>query len=349
MELFALDLGNIQTKIKSSKLEKVLPSKFAYYEDLGNQDTSIKKSKRDIKEYSVNYDNDFSYAWGADINDAKKVDLIDTIGFENRYSTTEFRLLSSFAIGELAKDFQEAKNGILEVDIVTGVPTNDFNEKAVKTLIKVLKADHNVVVDGVSLNVRVNEVKVIPQPIGTVYNKMLDDQGYIVEDDFDEETISVVDCGGGTILIDTLNNMNLDETGRSQEKEGAHHLYDSIISECSKENITLTKNDIEKILREQKDRYYFAPNKDESIEITKEVNRSITKYTRQLTNKVTSTLKDTSQIDTLFFTGGGANLINKKEVTKRFKRAIFIEKSETANVNGYYKYGLATAESDHDD
>lgn len=45
--------------------------------------------------------------------------------------------------------------------------------------------------------------------------------------------------------------------------------------------------------------------------------------------------------DSPFFTGGGANLINKKEVW----RAIFIENSETANVNGFYKYGLATVES----
>src|SRR5699024_8799319 len=123
--------GNIQTKMKSDKAEKVFPSKFGYYEDLGNQDTSIRKSKRDIREYAVNFDNEFSYAWGADISEAK-LSFIDTIGFEDRYSTHEFRLLCSFAIGELAKDFKQAKDSILEVDIITGVPTDEFNENAVK-------------------------------------------------------------------------------------------------------------------------------------------------------------------------------------------------------------------------
>lgn len=343
MELFALDLGNIQTKIKSSKLEKVLPSKFSYYSDLGNQTTSITKSDLDIKQYETLFDDD-SYAWGADINKAK-ARFEDTIGFESRYSSSTFKLLATFAIGELAKDFKQAKEGILEVNIVTGVPTDEFNEKAVKSIMKVLKSDHNITIDGVRLAVRVNEVKVLPQPIGTVYNELLDVKGNIHKEDYESETISVVDCGGGTILIDTLHDMNLAETGRIQEEYGAHYLYDSIISECKKEGLSLTKNDIEDILRVQKDKYFFRPNKNESHDITSIVNRAVKRYTTSLINTVDSTLKGTSLIDTLFFTGGGANIINKEQVLSRYDRAIFIENSELANVNGFYKYGLATIES----
>lgn len=346
MELFALDLGNIQTKIMSSRKEKVLPSKFTYYSDLGNQKTSISERKLDIKEYSTIIDDRFSYAWGSDINFAKVRTFLDTIGFENRYSSPNFKLLATFAIGELAKDFQEAKDGMLEVNIVTGVPTDEFNEKAVKSIIKVLKSDHNITIDGERLAVRVNEVRVLPQPIGTVYNELLDDEGYIKNDDYETETISVVDCGGGTILIDTLNDMNLSETGRSQEEYGAHALYDEIIADCKKNEVTLNKNDIEKIIRDQKDKYIYKPNKDQSYDITGIVSRNIDKYTNTLLSIVNSTLKGTSRIDTLFFTGGGANIINKELILERYERAIFIDNSELANVNGFYKYGLATIEND---
>lgn len=349
MELFALDLGNIQTKIKSSKREKVLPSRFTYYEDLGNQSTSISQSKLDIKEYKPIYDKDFSYAWGADISKAKVKRFTDTIGFENRYSSENFRLLSSFAIGELAQDFQKAKDGILEINIVTGVPTDEFNETSVKSIMSVLNGDHNITINNTSLVVRVNEVKVLPQSIGTVYNELLDLNGNITNKEYEDETVSVVDCGGGTILIDTLNNMNLSETGRVQEEYGAHALYDSIITECKKNQISLTRNNIEEILREQKDKYFFKPNKNESFDISNIVNKDIKKYTNNLINIVDSTLKGTSHIDTLFFTGGGANIINKKQVLDRYERAIFIKNSETANVNGFYKYGLATIESDLND
>lgn len=342
MEVFALDLGNIQSKLKSSKKEEVIPSKFARYEELGNQSTSMRKSELDINEYEVNFDDTFSYAWGVDIAKAKVSRFIDTLNFENRYAMREFKLLATFAIGELAKDFKEAKNSILEVNVVTGVPTNEFNEEEVKSIMNVLKADHNITINGERLNIRVNEVKVLPQPVGTIYNEMLDIKGNIEKEDFEQQTIAVADCGGGTVLVDTLNDMNLSDTRRIQEEIGAHTLYDDIIANCIKEGITLRKNDIEDILRTQTGKYFYKQNIDESFEITKIVNRSIQKYTDDIINTVGSALKGTSNIDVHFFTGGGANLINQKQVLNRYKRAYFIKDSETANVKGFYKYGEAT-------
>jgi|SRR5699024_6594901 len=346
MELFALDLGNIQTKIKSRKTEKVLPSKYAYYEDLGNQVTALRKGELDINEYEVNYDDTFSYAWGKDISQAKVKSFIDTIGFNDRYSSDEFKKLVKFSIGELAKDFPVSKENILNVNVVTGVPTDEFNENSVKTIMDVIKGDHNVTINSVSYVIRVIEVKVLPQPIGTIYNEMLDDNGYIENEDYENETISVVDCGGGTVLIDTLHDMNLSKTERNQTEQGAHYLYDYIIADSLEYNLSMNRNDVEKILRNQNEKYIYSPNKNEKHDITNIVNKAITRYTSDLLNLVKTTLKDTSDIDTLFFTGGGANIINQSKVLKTFDRAIFINDSETANVNGFYKFGMATIESD---
>ncbi|GGJ77620.1 ParM/StbA family protein [Virgibacillus salexigens] len=345
MEIFSLDLGNLQTKIKSSKAEKVLPSRFIDYDDLGDQSTSLFDSKLNINQYTTNFDSMFSYAWGEDLYKAhSKGDFIDTIQFEERYSTHEFKLLASFAIAELAKDFQEAKDGILEVTIVTGVPTNDFNESSVKEIMKVLNGDHNITVNEDSLNVRVKEVKVLPQPVGTVYNEMLDKEGYLQEEGYLDEQITTVDIGGGTILIDTLINMNLSDTGRAQKETGAYKIYESIANSCTKANMHgITNSNIEQILRSSiDDQYYYKPNKNESYEITKHVKKAKIKYTRELINTINTTLKGTSQIDTFLFTGGGANLINKEEIQNAYKHAIFVENSEVANVNGFYKYGLAS-------
>ena len=345
LEIFSLDLGNLQTKIKSNKTEKVLPSRFIDYDDLGDQSTSLYNSKLNINKYATNFDTLFSYAWGEDLYQAhSKGDFIDTIQFEDRYDTNEFRLLASFAIGELAKDFEEAKNGILEVIIVTGVPTNDFNESSVKSIIKVLNGDHNVTIDEESLNIRVKEVKVLPQPIGTVYNEMLDKEGFLQKENYLEEQVTIVDIGGGTILIDTLVNMNLADTGRTQKESGAYKIYETIVNNCSKDRIpSITTNNIERILRDNNDnKYYYKPNKNESYDITKHVEKAKIKYTREVVNIINTTLKGTSKIDTLLFTGGGANLIDQKQILNTFKHAIFVKNSEVANVEGFYKYGLAS-------
>lgn len=349
MEIFSLDLGNIQTKIKSSKTEKVLPSRFRYYDDLGDQSTSLFDSKLDINEYEVNFDNMFSYAWGTDLDKIKaNNDPIDTLTFEDRYTTNEFRLLASFAIGELAKDFKEAKEGILEVNIITGVPTDDFNREAIESFVRVLDTDHNITINGERLNIRVNEVKVLPQPTGTVYHQMLDDEGYLQNEDYQSEHVTVVDCGGGTLLIDSLINMNLSETERSQHRQGAYKVYDNVVSQCKADQIaTITSIDVETILKDKNsDGHYYKPNKNESINITKYVEKAKIKYTRTLINTIETTLKGTSQIDTLLFTGGGANLIDHDEVKARFKHAIFVENSDFANAIGFYKYGLASQEDD---
>lgn len=346
MEIFSLDLGNMQTKIKSSKTEKVLPSRFIDYDDLGDQSTSLYGSKADVNKYEVSFDNLFCYAWGTDLYKVHHRNFIDTIKFEGRYNTNEFRLLASFAIGELAKDFEEAKDGLIEVKIVTGVPTNDFNKASVKSIIDVLKADHNITINGERLNIRVNEVLVLPQPVGTVYNEMLDGEGYLKNETLQDEHITVVDCGGGTLLIDTLTNMNLSDSGRIQQDFGAFRIYENIVNLCIKEQILgISSLKVEEILRNNtnnEDGYYYKPNKNESINITKIVEKAKIKYTRELLNIINSTLKGTSTIDTLLFTGGGANLIDREQVLNSFKHAIFIDNSEYANANGFYKYGLAT-------
>lgn len=345
MEIFSLDLGNLQTKLKSSKTEKVLPSKFLDYDDLGDQRTSLFNSKLKINKYAASFDSMFEYAWGEDLYEAnRKGSFRETINFEDRYNQEDFKLLATFAIGELAKDFEEAKKSILEVVIVTGVPTNDFNESSVKDIMNVLKGDHNVTINEESLNIRVKEVKVLPQPVGTIYNEMLDIEGYLQQEDYLEEQVTIVDIGGGTILIDTLINMNLSDTGRMQKESGAYKMHEMIANSCIKENIQgVTSSNVEKILRQSNgDKYYYKPNKNESYDISKHVKKAKIKYTRELINTINTTLKSTSKIDSFLFTGGGANLISHEEVLNAYKHAIFVENSEVANVNGFYKYGIAS-------
>lgn len=90
--------------------------------------------------------------------------------------------------------------------MVTGVPSDDFNESSVKDLINVLDGRHTITIDDISYTIDVKEVQVIPQSVGTVYNELLNNQGEInpEKEHYLEEEITVVDIGGGTILIDTL-------------------------------------------------------------------------------------------------------------------------------------------------
>lgn len=343
MEIFALDLGNKQTKMVSSKVTKVYPSNFMLHEDMGKAVTMFKQKEK-VDKFVTSFDSDFEYAWGQDINKVRSDKRYDTINFNDRYKTVEFQLLSNFALAELAKDFEEARNGVLEVVVVTGVPSNDYIKEDLKSIIKVLKGDHNVLINDVSHNIRVKEVYVMEQPIGTIYNEMLDNQGYMKVEDFLDETITVVDIGGGTLLIDTLNNLNVDPKQSTQKETGVFDLYNRIIDNCSKNGINgLTQHRIEQILRtgNEKEGYFYKPNKNESLDITNIVDKSMRIYTREVINTINTTLKDRSKIDRMLFTGGGSELISKQDIKKAFDYTVFMDEPETANVYGYYKNGKA--------
>ncbi|MFV8830112.1 hypothetical protein [Alkalihalobacterium sp. APHAB7] len=347
MIIFGMDLGNKQTKLFSAKTEeKVIPSHFLYHDDLGNERTSIFNSNIDIHKYKVNFD-DEPYAWGKDLHKLHMEDkFLDTISFEKRYETEEFKLLANFALAELASDFgDQATSNVLPVTVVTGVPSDDFNETDVQSIMKVLQGDHTIKRDEKDYIVRVEDVHVIPQSVGSVYNELIDSNGYMIEENesYLEEEIVVVDIGGGTVLIDVLKNMNL--VNQTQFPTGIHELYDQIVTAAKENpnNSRITTYDVEQILRNGSDEkgYYFKPNKDQSNSITEIVVNTRKKYTRELVNKINRTIKQSHSIDTMLFTGGGANLIDQAKVQERYKRAIFVENSETANVTGFYKYGKA--------
>src|SRR5690625_7969483 len=97
--------------------------------------------------------------------------------------------------------------------------------------------------------------------------------------------------------------MNLSEKERSQHRQGAYKVYDNVVCQCKTDQMaTITSIDVEAFLKDEKrDGYYYKPNKNESINITKYVEKAKVKYTRTHINTIETTLKGTSQIDTQLF------------------------------------------------
>ncbi|SEO80636.1 plasmid segregation protein ParM [Amphibacillus marinus] len=351
IEQFALDIGNKQTKMVSEKTSDVFPSYYLLKQDLGSSLTLIGQ-QRLIDSYESNIDPDFTYAWGKEIAQVSTDKYIDTISFDNRYRTNEFKLLVDFSLANLAKDYPAAKMSILECTVATGVPSSDYHDEAIRDIITAIKGDHNVRLNGESLNIRVKEVFVIQQPIGTIYNELLDSNGYIENESFLDENVVVVDIGGGTLLIDTLKSLNLDEKQSGQRDNGAYDLFERIKNLAKQKGIRgLTEYKIEQIVRRgnSESGYSYQPNKNECIDLTEIILTAQKIYTREVINTINTTLKDKSQIDTALFTGGGPNVLNSDELKQVFKNSYLVEDSETATVRGYFKYLRALQQQQESD
>lgn len=343
MKLFTVDLGNRQVKMKTEKSTKIFPSYFVEASEYGNRDV-LKFAKSEVKTSDyISMRDDFTYVWGEGL-DIKGKAVTDTIGFSGRYNTRDFKLLVDFALAEMARDFNDEIKGIIEAVVVTGVPTDDFSKDDVLDQVgKAFKGDHSVIVDGTSITVRVKDAYVLPQPIGTVINSIVDGEGNVGDNPISSSYVGVVDVGGGTVIIDALDSMNLDSTAHAQLEEGAFTLYGNIRNELISKGHRISDYEVESLVRTGNDneRYTWSPNGIVTHDFTDTIMRERKKYTRKIASFVNATYKAYDRMYTVLVTGGTANLLIKDEFTAVVPVAEFVSDSETANVHGFYKFGLA--------
>lgn len=345
MELFTLDLGNKQAKIMSRKALKVFPSYFIDVDEYGKRDVLgvSKLTTKTTSDYKSLNDPDMTYVWGPGL-DVKMKNVTETIGFSNRYDSLEFQLLTDFALAELAKDFESANKFYIDVCVVTGVPTDDYDKpQVIEQITKTIKGVHNVVIDGKTYTVNVHDVFVSRQTVGTAIDVMVDDNLEIIEDnDVENGYIGIVDCGGGTILIDAFENMNLDVRNRRQLEDGSHTLFTDIRNKMVEKNLKITDHEVEQLLRngDENKGYFWSENGNQIHDVTGIVMKQRRLYTRRLAQSVKSTYKKLGNMKRIYVTGGTANLLLQREFINNIPIAVFVKDSETATVRGYYKWGL---------
>lgn len=344
MKLFAMDLGNRQVKLMSEKSTKILPSYFIDAEEYGNRDVlAFAKSDKKTSDYASERDSGYTYVWGEGLDAGAKI-VTDTIRVDGRYDTREFGLLVDFSLAELARDFDAARKGMLDVVVVTGVPTEDYDKpEIISQVVSKIKGVHSATIDGVIHAVKVHAVYVLMQPVGTAIDIMVDALGEVKDGvDIEDSLVGIVDCGGGTVLIDAFDAMNLDKKNRKQMFEGAYALYSDIRTRVTNEYSSITDNEVERLLREgsANETYVWSPNGRESYDLTSIVMHERNRYTRKVASTVNATYKANKRMKTVYVTGGTANLLIKSEFERAVPNAVFVTDSETANVRGFYKYGL---------
>lgn len=345
--LFALDLGNKQAKGKSSKREIVLPSRFLIDENHGEDDLlGFGIVRNTNKTYKSSKSKTF-YKWGTNLNEGIiESGLIDTMAFgAKRYKSENFALLVDFMLAELAKDYAGSKRSFLEVEVSTGLPTEDYYDlEARQAAIDAFMGDHHVYIDDAPCNVRVISVEVTTQPMGTISNEIADNKGVIIKDNpLETANIGVVDIGGGTFLADALRNLVTDKSRKSQLAKGAYLLYMNIKAALSKEKLYPNEHEIEKILRDGNEtgNYWYSPDGVRKFNISEIVMEQREKFTKEVIGDINAAYKGFGRIQLIFVTGGGANLLIKSMLEKELGIVYFVEESEMANVRGFYKRGLA--------
>lgn len=350
-EIVALDLGNLQTKIKTRKEVLVFPSKLVNTldtgympEKLGDELKFKAQTDNHLRTYQVLNQPD-SFLWGTNLDQLHlSNEILDSMGDKNRNQNEIFKNLIQFSLARAVMPLITNKDHKLTIDVVTGMPTADFvidSDDQVKTLAKLIKGDHSVLIDGQNYSFRVDQLVILPQPAGTMYDLLLDDKGELKDPELLDQKVRIIDIGGGTLILNEFDNFELNINVESTSPDGAQKLYNQIKAHSDEQ---LNQNLIEKAFRTSKEnggKLLYKRTSTITKDITDEAKPIIRHWTQLIINKINTVFTGSQDFDRTIFTGGSINLIDKDYIDQMIPNAQFVKNGELANVSGFYKTFIA--------
>jgi plasmid segregation protein ParM len=333
--VIGLDHGNGWVKAKTASNELTLPS---YYAKLETVNEGYGNNKIEVKEYESNISKGEKFVWGREIN---RVDhVIPTYGAQDRYKQMPYKLLTEFALADVA-----AKEGdaISDVTVVTGVPSIEKGTDAEKDLINVVRGDHLVIINDKGIILRVSDVKVLPQPVGVVMSEYLDADGFVEDESFETDSVAVIDIGTGTTDIDHVKSLKRQKGDSDSILLGMNDVYRRVADWINSKN-TSARATVGKVESQFANDSYVI-SKRSVIEIDEIKEKALDEVAAELKTEIIGRWKTWERFDRILLTGGGATQLGKR-LQSLIPDAEIVKDPQTANVEGFYRYGKSLVGDD---
>lgn len=220
-------------------------------------------------------------------------------------------------------------------NVVTGLPPGHFHYES--ALIQLLTGEHRITVpngggEPVEKVIKVERVKVLPQPIGTFYAAVLDDKGQTRDQKLASARVGILDVGFRTTdLVVADGGEYIDRAARSINM-GLSNAYAIIAERLRKE------------LDVQKETYALDETVNNSEvrvagrvhDISGVKNFAFESISTKIVAEVNS-LWDTRELDFILVTGGGGKAL-AGFLVRKFENAALVDGAEMANVRGYMNW-----------
>lgn len=229
---------------------------------------------------------------------------------------TSFNVVSGLPVGYLKRDYKRF------TDIISGHHAITF---------------HTTDGEKISKKIFVNKVKMMPQPLGSVFNLIMDDNGKISDVDMTQKKIGVVDIGFRTTDFTIINNMQYVERGSSTMDTGISKSFSVIANKLRKEsgvNVEIYRlfNAIETGSIKIRGKEYNITNLRDKV---------FSHSASSIANDINRLWAEDWDIDFIVLTGGGAIEMAKHLQPLIDGNVIPVNKSIDArlnNVQGYLKF-----------
>ena len=266
---------------------------------------------------------------------------------ERQSNVRSFTLDQSQFFGSIAKVLAIAAaarmtSSYMPIGLVTGLPIGYYREYK-DTLGKLLQGDHKVVLTNVNgqkeeKTVKISNVRVIPQPFGSLFNLMLNDLGELGDKRYIKEKTGVIDVGFKTSDFTVSDKMRYSERGSRTTDTGIAKAFGVIagkLREKSNVNIELYRlyEAVDQGVIKIKGKEYDL--KELTVQVFSQLAKSIASDVDRL-------WADDWDIDSIVLTGGGGAVLAKYLQPLIEGKVVVADPATDArfcNVQGYWKFG----------
>lgn len=230
------------------------------------------------------------------------------------------------------------ENSEQQFNVVTGLPV-DYYQLYKDDWAQIMQGTHAVRFGSGSeeraMRIIIDKIQMIPQPFGTLYDRRLDNEGNLTQNDTAGLKIGIVDVGYKTSDLALADDLEF-VSKKSISTEFAMSTAYNIIAQKIKEKYKVEKEnyELDKVIESGILRVAGVPH--DIGEIKKE---ALGTLADTLASEVNS-LWDRRELDVIMLTGGGGKAISEYFLPK-FQQGFLVNGPQFANVRGYLKLANA--------
>jgi plasmid segregation protein ParM len=329
VELLGIDIGFGFTKLTNGKDSLIFKSVLGEATEIQFQEKILSDSGDDHLQIEVDGQ---SYFLGdlAERQSSVRFFTLDQEQFVSRF----VKILALAGASRMVGSF-------IPVNVVTGLPIGHYSQHK-DELSRLLVGDHQVfLVDAAGKRqekvVKINKVRVIPQPFGSMFNLMLNDLGDLADRRLVKEKIGIIDVGFRTADYTISDRMRYSERGSRTTDSGIARAFNVIatkLREQSGVNVELYR------LYEAVDRGSIKIRGKE-YELKSLTDQIFNQLAAAIANEVDRLWADDWDIDTIVITGGGGAVLSRYLQPLLNGHVLPVDPAKDArlfNAQGYWKF-----------
>ncbi len=247
----------------------------------------------------------------------------------DRYADVRFKALVLGALSEA-----RVKG---EVKLVMGLPIGWYKERYIKLLRNNLEGVHELYRYGRrKTELTLDSVFPRPEPMGTIYSRMLSDKGTVIKPKLAEARVAVVDIGEFTTDMLMMNQFNFVADLSGSEDFGTRDFYNMLARRL--ERAYDKKPDLAELTSLLETGSFNVPGRSKATKVSALIEDSKLDSANTLLSHLTRLWGDAHHIDVILVSGGGAIFFGPY-IQERYKnKTLVVDNPQIANVQGFYKF-----------